>query len=150
MTMLAPARWYRRLWPQKVRTRLTVTYAALFLAGGCLLLGLTYGLVAASLPTQTEVAGKPPMTLNQYIKLCKVPNPDLSQLVKPGTVPTPKQSAVLRQKIRRDCGEERAYLAGSRAAATNQRNRALHNLLLFSGLGLGLMTITSAAAGWVV
>ena len=38
-----------RLWPQKVRTRLTLTYAGLFLAAGAALLGLTYGLVASSL-----------------------------------------------------------------------------------------------------
>jgi signal transduction histidine kinase len=156
VTVLAPARWYRRLWPQKVRTRLTIIYAALFLAGGSLLLGLTYGLVAASLPTQVQVAGKPPMTLNQFIKLCKLPNPKPSLPVKSGTPPTSKRSALpgqnkqLREKIRRECAEESAYLAGSRAAATRQRDRALHNLLLFSALGLGFMTIISACAGWVV
>jgi signal transduction histidine kinase len=150
VTVLGPARWYRRLWPQKVRTRLTIIYAALFLAGGGLLLGLTYGLVAASLPTQVQVAGKPPMTLNEFIKLCKHPKPGRSLPVKSGTSPTPKQSAQLRQKIRRNCDEASAYFAGSHAAATKQRDRALHNLLLFSGLGLGLMTIVSACAGWVV
>ena len=45
-------RTLRRLWPRKVRTRLTLTYAALFLAAGTALLALTYGLLAASLPTQ--------------------------------------------------------------------------------------------------
>ena len=29
----APLRWLRRCWPQKVRARLTLLYAALFLAG---------------------------------------------------------------------------------------------------------------------
>ena len=48
-TLLRPV---RRLWPQKVRTRLTLLYAALFFAAGSALLGLTYGLVASSLPTQ--------------------------------------------------------------------------------------------------
>ena len=41
-------RW--RIWPQKVRTRLALLYAVLFLVSGSALLGLTYGLVAASLP----------------------------------------------------------------------------------------------------
>jgi signal transduction histidine kinase len=155
VTVLSPARWYRRFWPQKVRTRLTVLYAALFLAGGSLLLGLTYGLLAASLPTQVEVAGKPPMTLNQYIKFCKMPNPQQSVPVKPGTSRTPNASAkpgqkAIQQKIRHNCMEESAYLAGSRAAATSQRDRALHNLLLFSVFGLALLTIISAWAGWVV
>ncbi len=37
-------------WPQRVRTRLALLYAALFLAAGSALLGLTYGLVAAACP----------------------------------------------------------------------------------------------------
>ena len=41
----------RRLWPQKIRARLTLGYAALFFAAGAALLGITYGLVASSLPT---------------------------------------------------------------------------------------------------
>ena len=40
-------RWPR--WPQKVRTRLALLYAVLFLVSGSALLALTYGLVAASL-----------------------------------------------------------------------------------------------------
>jgi hypothetical protein len=40
----------RRIWPQKVRTRLALLYALLFLISGSALLGLTYGLVAANLP----------------------------------------------------------------------------------------------------
>jgi len=151
MTSLAPTRWYRRLWPQKVRTRLTVIYAALFLAGGSLLLGLTYGLLAASLPTRVAVSGKPPMTTVQFIKLCKQGHPSVSLPAKPGTTPpAPKQSALLADKVKRACGEESAYLAGSQAAAGRQRQRTLDNLLLFSALGLGVMTILSAGAGWIV
>ena len=41
-------KWPR--WPQKVRTRLALLYALLFLISGSALLGLTYGLVAANLP----------------------------------------------------------------------------------------------------
>ena len=41
-------------------------------------------------------------------------------------------------------------MAGSAAAARRQRDRALHKLLLFSAPGLGIMTILSAGAGWVV
>ena len=46
MNVRALLRPVRRLWPQKVRTRLTLLYAALFLAAGSALLGLTYVLVA--------------------------------------------------------------------------------------------------------
>ena len=46
----------RRLWPQKVRIRLTLICAALFFVAGSALLGLTYGLVASSLPAQPSAA----------------------------------------------------------------------------------------------
>ena len=52
MNVRALLRPLRGLWPQKVRTRLTLIYAALFFAAGSALLGLTYGLVASNLPTQ--------------------------------------------------------------------------------------------------
>ena len=64
-----------------VRTKLTLIYASLFLVGGILLLGLTYGLVAASLPTHASVAGIPPMTTAQFVRLCKQP---FSGATKPG------------------------------------------------------------------
>ncbi len=150
--MGSPVRLIRRLWPQKVRTRLTVIFASLFLAGGSLLLGLTYGLVAASLPTQADTAGKPPMTINQYAKLCKGSPSGAPAPSKPGVKRSAgsKQQTGAEQKIRVQCGQERAYLAGSEAAAARQRQRALHSLLLFSALGLGIMTVISAGAGWVV
>jgi hypothetical protein len=52
MTGPALLRPVRRLWPQKVRTRLTLIYAVLFFAAGAALLGLTYGLVASGLPAR--------------------------------------------------------------------------------------------------
>jgi signal transduction histidine kinase len=142
-------RWIRRLWPHRVRTRLTLIYAALFLAGGSVLLGLTYGLVAASLPSKIETAGKPPMSFNQYLKLCKAANSGQQAPAKPGAKRSARTSPQ-EQKIKQQCAQERAYLAGGAAAAARQRQRALHNLLLFSALGLGVMTVVSAGAGWIV
>jgi signal transduction histidine kinase len=145
-------RWVRRLWPQRVRTRLTLIFAALFLAGGSLLLGLTYGLVAASLPAQAATAGKPPMTIAQYAQLCK--GPGSPTRAKTGGNETggkqPRRSEAENTKIKQQCGQERAYLAGSAAAAARQRERALNSLLMFSALGLAVMTVVSAGAGWVV
>ena len=113
-----------------------------------MLLGLTYGLVAASLPTHASDAGKPPMTIVQFVKLCKQP---YSVPSKPGAkTQTPAPQSAINDKIRRQCAQESAYMAGSAAAARRQRDRALHNLLLFSAPGLGIMTILSAGAGWVV
>ena len=140
----------RRLWPQKVRTRLTLTYAALFLAGGTVLVGVTYGLVAASLTVAPDFAGKPPMPVTEFFKLCKSPQATRSAPAKPGTRSPPPGVQATKSKIGRQCAAESAYLMGSKMAAVKQRHRALHNLLQFSCLGLGLMTIVSGWAGWII
>ncbi|HEY1000693.1 MAG TPA: HAMP domain-containing sensor histidine kinase [Streptosporangiaceae bacterium] len=121
-------RW--RIWPQKVRTRLTLLYAALFLASGSALLALTYGLVAANLPKQSPTASIS-FSSQQLAKLrvaCKLPHPD------PGTVLACKQ----------------AFTAGAGSATQSVRERALTSLLLFSLLGLGVMTVASGGLGWYV
>ena len=117
-------RWPR--WPQKVRTRLTLLYAALFLASGSALLGLTYGLVAANLPAKPASSASG-FDRNQLAKLsvaCKLPHPD------PGTVAACKS----------------AFAVGGETV----RQRALDSLLLFSLLGLGVMTVVSGGLGWYV
>jgi signal transduction histidine kinase len=120
-------RWPR--WPQKVRTRLALLYAALFLVSGSALLGLTYGLVAANLPA----ASAPPAydaSKNGLAKLsvaCKQPHPD------PGTVLACKQA-----------------FTGAKDAAAFVRQRALASLLLYSQVGLGVMTVASGGLGWFV
>ena len=101
----------RRIWPQKVRTRLALLYATLFLVSGSALLALTYGLVAASLPQQSPAAASG-LDSNQLAKLrvaCRQPYPD------PGTVLACK----------------RAFSAG----ADSVRDSALNSLLIFSLLG---------------
>ena len=133
------------LWPQRVRTRLTLIYALLFLIGGSALLALTYGLVAASLPTlSTTTSLHAVMTRQQFTLLCKKPHL-LPVPSKPGSRrPIPRISP----KLLREC--EQAYLAGLGQGATDQRTRALDNLLLYSLIGLGLMTMASGGAGWVI
>jgi signal transduction histidine kinase len=130
MSRIPPTRW--PLWPRKVRTRLALLYAGLFLISGSALLGLTYGLVAASLPAQSSSpASSTGMDSNQLAKLgiaCKQPNPD------PGTIAACK----------------RAFSAGAKDATASVRQRALHSLLLFSLLGLGAMTVASGGLGWFV
>jgi len=122
----------RRIWPQKVRTRLALLYAALFLVSGSALLGLTYGLVAANLPAQSSTAQQSGgLDKNQLAKLrvaCKQQKPDA------GTVLACK----------------RAFDAGAGAGGASVRERALDSLLLFSLLGLGVMTVVSGGLGWYV
>ena len=122
----------RRIWPQKVRTRLALLYAVLFLVSGSALLALTYGLVAASLPAQSTTAqpasGLDSNALAKLKNACRQPHPDLGTIVA--------------------C--KRAFSAGAGAGAASVRDRALDSLLLFSLLGLGVMTVASGGLGWYV
>ena len=45
---------------------------------------------------------------------------------------------------------EKLTSEAANAATTNQRNQTLHDLLLFSLLGLGVMTLVSGGLGWVM
>jgi signal transduction histidine kinase len=120
--------------PQKVRTRLALLYAALFLVSGSALLGLTYGLVAANLPatssssSSSSTAGFDSGQLNKLRKECRQPHLD------PATVAACKQ----------------AFTAGAKTGAASVRQRALNSLLLFSLVGLGVMTVLSGGLGWFV
>jgi signal transduction histidine kinase len=132
----SPASWLRRIrrrHPRRIRTRLTLGYAALFLAAGSGLLGITYGLVASSLPTSSSgSSGKAHQSSQQLAKLqyaCTHPG-----------FPDPP---VLQCK-------EAVFKAGASAGSADQRQRALRNLLLFSLVGLGVMTIVSSGLGWVM
>ena len=116
-------RWPR--WPQRVRVRLTLLYAALFLVSGSALLGLTYGLVEANLPDKPSAATRfSPQQLAKLGAACKLPHPD------PGTVAACKD----------------AFTAGGESV----RQRALTSLLTFSLVGLGVMTAASGGLGWFV
>jgi signal transduction histidine kinase len=128
MNLRAPLRRIRRFWPQKVRTRLTPLYAALFFVAGSALLGLTYGLVASSLPKSSGSSGYSKQQLAKLSSACKASKPD------PGTLA--------------QC--RKAFTAGNAAGSDSQRQRALSSLLLVSLAGLGVMTVASAGLGWVM
>ena len=138
----------RRCWPQKVRTRLTLLYAGLFLAGGSALLGLTYGLVASSLPAQSSAPPRTARPSAKLIALCKQPQPSASSTPSPTPSPSASPQGKAANSIPEQCKE--AFSAGASAGSASQRDRALHNLLLFSLIGLGVMTLASGGAGWVV
>jgi signal transduction histidine kinase len=105
--------------------RLTVLFAALFLAAGAALLGITYALVA-SLPVKV-----PPVTGAQA-KLafaCKVG--------KAGPLPSGKCARAL-------------SAVGAQQAAIDQRNQTLGHLLEYSLAALGVMTVVSGGVGWLL
>ena len=138
MNLRALVRPVRRLWPQKVRTRLTLIYATLFFAAGSALLGLTYGLVASSLPAQPPAAAT--VSTAELATLhheCTPPSPELKRKY-PVPAPVPAVCKQLKE----------AYTAGATSASQAQRQRALADLLEFSLVGLAVMTVASGGLGW--
>jgi signal transduction histidine kinase len=124
----------RRLWPRRVRTRLAVLYATLFLLAGAALLGLTYALLASSLPAtanpgKTLAEGHP-----QQVAICR--SKSLT-----GEPPTPP---ALQQKCKA------AFEAGARAGSANQRDNTLSTMLDVSLIGLAVTTLASGWLGWFV
>jgi signal transduction histidine kinase len=131
----------RRLWPQKVRTRLTLLYAALFFAAGLALLGLTYGILASSLPTS------PPASLttssqesNLLHQACKT-----AGYMSKGNGNPP---VAIPQDLTECKQAKSAIYAGTAAGMQAQRQQALGNLLRSALLGLGLITVASGGLGW--
>jgi signal transduction histidine kinase len=120
----------RRLWPRRVRARLALLYAVLFLLAGSALLGLTYALLASRLP-------KPPPAA----KL--IHNPKLAALCKEGKLAPPPTQQLLEK-----C--KSAFAAGAKAGSQSQRDRTLTTLLDASLIGLGIATLASAGLGWLV
>ena len=140
MNVRALLRPVRRLWPQKVRTRLTLIYAALFFAAGLALLGLTYGLVASSLSVRpAATTGLSSQELNFLNRECKPPGP-----AEKGQGPSPVPKSILAE-----CKQAKeAYSAGTAAGLEAQRQSALSKLLSFSLVGLAVMTVASGGLGW--
>jgi signal transduction histidine kinase len=126
----------RRLWPQKVRTRLTLMYAMLFFAAGAALLGLTYGLVASSLPTQPAATAKAGSQALENLNQCK----RATGALRGKPIPAP---------LLAECNRAaEAYSAGTAAGLQAQRQRVLSDLLAFSLGGLAVMTVASGGLGW--
>jgi signal transduction histidine kinase len=126
----------RRLWPQRVRTRLTLLYAMLFFAAGAALLGLTYGVVASSLPTQPAGAGKVSSQEVTILNQCK----HTFGALKGKPIPA---------SLLAECNRAtEAYSVGTTAGLQAQRQRVLSDLLALSLAGLAVMTVASGGLGW--
>ena len=141
MNVPALLRPVRRLWPQKVRTRLTLLYAMLSFAAGLALLGLTYGILASSLPTS------PPASLtissqesNLLHQACKT-----AGYVSKGKGQPP---VAVPQDLNQCKQAQAAIYAGTAAGFQAQRQQALGNLLRPALIGLGLITVVSGGLGW--
>ncbi len=116
----------RRLAPRRVRTRLAVFYAILFLLAGVLLLALTYSLAAALLLPGPAPAPKPltPQE-SELLALCK---------------PLPTSPSLLAK-----CN----HLIDIVGAGPKARGDALAALRIASAIGLGILAIAAAGLGWL-
>jgi signal transduction histidine kinase len=139
----------RRLWPQKVRNRLALIYATLFFAAGSALLGLTYGLVASSLSVQSPAATTADNQAQGNLK-AEFSGQELATLKRECLPPAGTLAGTpVPNSLRSACKQlQTAYAAGAAAGSQAQRGDALRNLLVFSLVGLGLMTVASGGLGW--
>jgi len=121
-----------------VRLRLALIYSGLFLLAGAVLLTVTYGLVANTLP-----AG---VSSNLAAKAARFANSDSFPGLK-----TCKQNATSPQATEK-CKQEAMQAAQRIAAdaAANARSQTLNHLLDYSLAALALMTVVSAVLGWIV
>jgi signal transduction histidine kinase len=117
----------RRLWPRRVRTRLAVFYAVLFLLAGVVLVGLTYTLAAALL-----LPAAAPST-----KLLSPQDTALLALCKP----LPTDPALLAK-----CN----HLIDFVGSGSQARGDALATLRIASAIGLGVVAIAAVGLGWLV
>jgi signal transduction histidine kinase len=118
--------WRERLPQRSVRLHLTLLYGALFLASGAVLLAINYVLVRARYTSNFFIVsgsnGQPGVSITG------------SSVQAP--VPPPFDGAVTKQEL----------IAG----AHNTSTAALHQLLLQSGVALGIMAVASIWLGWLV
>jgi len=134
-----PARIARR---RTIRLRLTLTYSGLFLLAAAMLLAFTYVFVVRGLSTTSALsgAGQPQSAAEQSLaKACgKVMAAEKTQ----GAVTAADRGLI--SKCRQ------SFSSGVVAGAQSQRAEAVHQLLLYSLVGLSIMGAASGALGWLV
>jgi signal transduction histidine kinase len=117
-----------------VRLRLTILYATLFLLSGAGLLSVTYLLVLQA--TEEVAIGKAPNGIGFVV--------GKGAHAKAPTVVTSKGGQELKLSPR----QQRQQAARFRQVAVSQRDAALHQLLMKSGVALALMAAVSVLLGW--
>ncbi len=136
----------RAPWPgarsgrRTIRLRLTITYSALFLLASAMLLAFTYVFVVRGLKaTPDQSASRPGSpTLQELKNQCS----KVMATGKTGPLSAQQQNLIIK------C--EESFSGGVAAGAASQRAEAVHQLLLYSLVGFGIMGLLSAGAGWLV
>ena len=108
-----------------IRLRLTFVYGGLFLAAGAILLAVNYALVSRGLHDRVREI---PVPVEGFV----LEGPEVA--MRPAPTAGPQVF---------DAEDIRAYEA-------DVRSQALHQLLVQSSIGLGVMALVSVALGWVV
>jgi signal transduction histidine kinase len=124
-----------------IRLRLTLIYSGLFLLAAAMLLAFTYVFVVRGLSTS---AGKTvgPTSVTAAEAMLKGQCGKVEAAYKNGLLPA-YQKGLLDK-----C--EQSFTQGVQVGATSQRDVAVHQLLVYSLAGLGLMGLVSGVVGWLV
>jgi signal transduction histidine kinase len=125
-----------------LRLRLTLLTAGVFLVVGAALLTATYFLVAATLPRDTAAQ----KLQRQEVTVCKAQQTAAANApakVNGSPVTTPDQSEQMQF-----C--HNVFRQAAAIGLTSARSSTLHGLVLYSALGLAVMTAVSAGAAWTL
>jgi len=114
------------------RARLTALYTALFLACGAVLIVVTTALLSQNLPTVSATTSS--QVVQKQIETCEHQGNRTLQPVPPDT--------------KKKC--EALYANGVQAGIQAQRDATLGNLVLYSLITLGCVTVLAALLGWIV
>jgi signal transduction histidine kinase len=127
MTFTPRSSILRRVWPRRMRTRLAVFYALLFLLAGVVLVALSYALmVSVLLPAAAPPPKQLPPQETALLGLCK---------------PVPTSASLLAK-----C-KQFIYGVGG---GPKERGDALAALRVASVIALGVLAIVSVGLGWLV
>ena len=139
--MKRPAWAARAAGRRTIRLRLTLTYSGLFLLAAAMLLAFTYVFVVRGLSTTSVLRGPGnAVGAEQSLK------DDCAKVLaaqKTKTALTPAEKGLISK-----C--QQSFRSGVAAGAQSQRDEAVHQLLLYSLVGLGIMGAVSGAVGWLV
>jgi signal transduction histidine kinase len=129
-----------------VRLRLTAWYAGIFLALGVVLLATSFAVVRHEFGTQRQGVH---VRVDEITALGRDGRPHrLRVRIQPG-IPPENASPVRRLDVAERAAYRRA-LSRYRAASARADDRALRRVLMLFAGALGLVTVASVAAGWVV
>lgn len=115
-----------------VRFRLTALFSALFLAAGTALLAVTYALVDSSTSPSLLISGGTAIAVRGTSSSCDSASP---------------ASAQMRRGAPSAGSDRLAHQLCAQAVATHARD--IHQLLAWSAVALGIMTVLAIALGWV-